>query len=106
MEYFDYQDGDENEMWHHVACVVSQQAQKIWGTLMTHQRDGSFQENTYINNMDSSIMSQFEISQSTPDDKFQIQVNADHRGKNGMAHTFYADVRIWSFAKSAHQIRS
>ena len=51
-------------------------------------------------------MSQFEISQSTPDDKFQIQVNADHRGKNGMAHTFYADVRIWSFAKSAHQIRS
>lgn len=42
VEYFDYQDGEDNEIWHHISCVVDQQNNKIWGTLFTHQKDGTF----------------------------------------------------------------
>ena len=33
-------------------------------------------------------------------------MNADHRGQNGISHTFFADVRLWGFAKTIHEIRA
>ena len=88
-------------VWHHASCTIDRDYRLIRGTLYRH--DYTKHEMGYLHH-DAGFVADFDLTQGVGD-TLSARINAASAGP-GAREIFYADVRVWSTARTLDEIKS